>query len=466
MGQLATGEPVWDLTYDASGHLTSPDQGGFVAEVAASGVTDLFLFSHGWGTAQNQAEALYATMFPLIRTAAQGVPGLGKLGFGGIYWPSLWFPPTPATPPAQSDATQADDTATGPLSAGTAAVTGAQIAASLAPGFGPQDQATLTQVGQLIDAGQAMTAQGAPDDVKTQHLQQISQLIKSLVPTLDDSADSPAEDSGELALLLTDNPAADYQQAAAVFGSIQAGDSTEGIGDWFSAAVNGAKDALRVFSYYTMKARAGTIGQSGLGPLLAALNAQSPGTQSSGTRAPATRVHLIGHSFGARLVSFALSGVGASADSPVTSLSLLQGAFSHWSFSGADGNPFGAPGALHGFDDRVHGPLTATFTSFDWAVGVWYPKSSFLAGQSLSAEAADPWGGLGADAFQPAGTTVTVTMPAGGGLSYGFTPGTFYRVDANAVINDTAGEPFAGAHSDIKKLPVAQAIVAAAATHA
>ena len=342
MGQLATGEPVWDLTYDASGHLTSPDQGGFVAEVAASGVADLFLFSHGWGTAQNQAEALYATMFPLIRTAAQGVPGLGKLGFGGIYWPSLWFPPTPATPPAQSDATQADDTGpdgTGaaPLSAGTAAVTGAQIAASLAPGFGPQDQATLTQVGQLIDAGQAMAVQGAPDDVKTQHLQQISQLIKSLVPAPADSADSPAEDSGELALLLTDNPAADYQRAAAVFGSIQAGDSTEGIGDWFSAAVNGAKDALRVFSYYTMKARAGTIGQSGLGPLLAALNAQSPGTQSQGTRAPATRVHLIGHSFGARLVSFALSGVGAPADSPVTSLSLLQGAFSHWSFTGADG---------------------------------------------------------------------------------------------------------------------------------
>jgi len=50
-------------------------------------------------------------------------------------------------------------------------------------------------------------------------------------------------------------------------------------------------------------------------------------------------VHLIGHSFGARLVSFALSGVGAPAASPVASLLLLQGAFSHWSFAHAQDTP-------------------------------------------------------------------------------------------------------------------------------
>jgi len=44
-------------------------------------------------------------------------------------------------------------------------------------------------------------------------------------------------------------------------------------------------------------------------------------------------------------------------------------------------------------------------------------------------------------------------------------PGT-YRIDAASVINDTAGSSFAGAHSDIKKLPVAQLAAAAAAAHA
>ena len=74
-----------------------------------------------------------------------------------------------------------------------------------------------------------------------------------------------------------------------------------------------------------MKARAGDIGRGGLGPLLVELH----------RRSPAVRVHLIGHSFGARLVSFALGGIGSPAESPVASLLLVQGAFSHWSFAHA-----------------------------------------------------------------------------------------------------------------------------------
>ena len=177
-------------------------------------------------------------------------------------------------------------------------------------------------------------------------------------------------------------------------------------------------------------------------------------------------MHLIGHSFGARLVSFALSGVGAPADSPVASLLLLQGAFSHWSFAHAQDNPFGSPGALNAYADRVHGPLVATHTVYDWAVGVWYPKASFLAQQDTEAAVADRWGGMGADGFQAVKPAEDKAMPAQGGTSYGFAPGTFYRVDAASVINNTTGEPFAGAHSDIRKPPVAQLAAAAAAAHA
>ena len=90
MRQLpTTGEPVWDLQFDENGQLTSPAQSDVLAEVAAEGVTDLFAFSHGWGTAQDAARRLYDQMFPMIRAAAQGQAGLGKLGFAGIYWPSL-----------------------------------------------------------------------------------------------------------------------------------------------------------------------------------------------------------------------------------------------------------------------------------------------------------------------------------------------------------------------------------------
>jgi hypothetical protein len=44
--------------------------------------------------------------------------------------------------------------------------------------------------------------------------------------------------------------------------------------------------------------------------------------------------------------------------------------------------------------------------------------------------------------------------------------GTFYRVNAERVINNTVGEAFSGAHLDIRKLPVAQLAVAAAAAQA
>jgi hypothetical protein len=455
MRQLPTGEPAWDLQFDQNGQLTAPAQGDFLDEVATAGVTDLFAFSHGWDASADSARGLYDQMFPMIRNAAHGLTGIGKIGFAGIYWPSLWFPPTPATPPPAAGAPQASDGAPVGLSAGTAALSGADIASALAPGFAdPVQQATLTQIGQLIDQGQAGAGSAEPDAAKQQRLEQISQLIKSLLPP--PAPDGEYEDSGETALLLTDDPVTDYQAAADAFGSAPSAGAQQDIGDWFGKAINGAKDALRVFSYNTMKARAGTVGQNGLGPLLAALHARSP----------AVRVHLIGHSFGARLVSFVLSGVGTPADSPVASLLLLQGAFSHWSFAHAQDNPFGSPGALNAYADRVHGPLAATHTIYDWAVGVWYPKASFLAQQDAQAVVADRWGGMGSDGFQAVKPAQDLAMPAQGGTSYGFTPGTFYRIDAASVINNTTGEPFSGAHSDIRKPPVAQLAAATAAAHA
>jgi hypothetical protein len=455
MRQLPTGEPVWDLQFDENGQLTSPAQGDVLGEVAAAGVTDLFAFSHGWGTSQDAARGLYDQMFPMIRDAAQGMAGLGKVGFAGIYWPSLWFPPTPATPPPAAGAQQAASGALVDLSAGTAELSGADIASALRPGFAdPAQQAALTQIGQLIDEGAAATGLAESDDAKQQRMQQIGQLIRSLTPP--PAPDGEYEDSGETALLLTNDPVTDYQAAADAFGTTPPAGAPQGIGDWFGKAINGAKDVLRVFSYTTMKARAGTVGQNGLGPLLAALHAQSP----------AVRVHLIGHSFGARLVSFALSGVGAPADSPIASLLLLQGAFSHWSFAHAQDNPFGSPGALNAYADRVHGPMVATHTVYDWAVGVWYPKASFLAQQDVQDVVADRWGGMGSDGFQAVKPAEDQVMPAQGGTNYSLTPGTFYRIDAANVINNTAGEPFSGAHSDIKKPPVAQLAAATAAAHA
>lgn len=435
------GHPYWELTYDKDGRLTSPAEGGFLNEVAAQGITDLFVFAHGWGTGEARARRLYRTMFPLISSAAAGAPGVG---FAGVFWPSLWFPDPPpeAAGPVRA-AVQADRPG-----AANAMLSGKEITESLLASFAAAQHATLRRMGELIDEGVA--AVGAePDSAQQQRLDEFHQLVGTVFATTPHAG----EDSGEESLLLAENPRAAYAQISDIVGSTPAEGGAQGLGDFFGKVWNGAKDTLRVGSYFEMKGRAGTVGRRGLGPLLERLHG----------RAPAVRVHLAGHSFGARLVSFALAGIGAPAASPVASLCLLQGAFSHYAFTPLRDMPFGSAGALNGFADRVHGPLTATHSPHDWAVGRWYPKASFLARDDAAARV-DPamrWGGMGAHGFQGAAPAQSLTLRPPG-QPYTLAAGTFYRVDASAVIADVGQSSFSGAHSDISHPEVAWLIASAA----
>ena len=174
---------MWDLQFDENGNLTSPAAGDFLAQVAAQDVQDLFMFSHGWDTSAGDAQALYNAMFPLIRTAAQGYPAWESSGSPGSTGRRCGSrPPRPLRPPRAAPRRPARLRRSA-LSAGTAAVTGAEIAASLAPGFtDAAQQKTITQIGQLIDDGQAMAEAGQTDEAKQGQLTQIGQLIKSLTP--------------------------------------------------------------------------------------------------------------------------------------------------------------------------------------------------------------------------------------------------------------------------------------------
>jgi pimeloyl-ACP methyl ester carboxylesterase len=169
------------------------------------------------------------------------------------------------------------------------------------------------------------------------------------------------------------------------------------------------------------------------------------------------RVHLAGHSFGARLVSFALTGLDAA--SPVASMVLIQAAFSHFAF--CPGPPAPRPGALAGMVDRVHGPLISTFTENDRACGWWYPMASMLARQNVSGldDALYEWGALGHDGHQ--GTDVVDHRIGAPGVTYGFGAGHPTRVEAGAVIRENQSW-ISGAHSDIRHDEVAWLMVDAA----
>jgi hypothetical protein len=199
----------------------------------------------------------------------------------------------------------------------------------------------------------------------------------------------------------------------------------------------GAREALRQFTYFQMKRRGGVVGERGLGPLCADIHAE----------APAIRLHLVGHSFGARLVSFSLRGLAHAQPSPVKSVLLLQGAFSHFAF--APSLPFQTSrgGALTGYATRVDGPIVVVHSVHDTAVGVLYPLASMASGDDAAAldNVLYRWGAMGHDGAQAVGADTYV-------LEQGSHPSTvqsagFLNVNADAVIS--TGRPPSGAHSDI-----------------
>jgi hypothetical protein len=264
---------------------------------------------------------------------------------------------------------------------------------------------------------------------------------QTAVPGDDGEGDSatPAPGEGQ-PRMLRDEPTelfGRYRDALQTGGVVFAGgDGQAGIGEALHGILNGAKEALRQATYWQMKNRAGVVGQRGLGPLLGRLDA---------TR---VRVHLVGHRFGARLVSFALAGV-PSGPSPVRGVTLLEGAFSHFAF--ADPLPFDASrkGALAGMLGKINGPLVVCFSSHDSAVGTFYPLAS-LAARDDSAAAIDPllrWGGMGADGAQGVSARLDAIQPARPGTTYRFTAGQALNVDASEVV--CRGGPPSGAHSDI-----------------
>jgi hypothetical protein len=410
------GLPYYELTFAADGTLTS--DGGLPAAVAAGGIANLFVFSHGWNDSVQTARGLYRAMFGML--AGMLGPDIQTTAVVGLIWPSLLFP---------------EDDPSGP---GTPS-TGAQLAAALAPAFPGQEQ-NLTTMGTLLDQ--------QPQDAG--QLVRFHQLASGLVTT---PVLAP-EDAGPAAAITGDTSAV-FGQAAAMSKRPVAG--AEGLPNPFQALWSGGKEVLRSMSYYEMKNRAGVIGQSGLGPLLAAL--APPAGEP-------LRIHLMGHSFGARLVAFALTGLPATAvggASPVKSLSLIQGAFSHFSFARPTPCAAVPAGTLAGVLDRVDGPLLSTFTAADRAVGWWYPAASMLAHQDAESltDLDYQWGGMGHDGFQQSPAAATVPLQPQG-FDYGFASGSCYLLDANRIICANQS-PFSGAHSDIQHPEVVWAVRSAAA---
>jgi hypothetical protein len=442
MSDTIAGLPFWQLTFDKDGDTDKAATSAVVDEIASKGITDLVVFSHGWNNSQDTARRLYTRFFETMAPQLAQATRPTTVGLVGVFWPSQRWSDEPIPDFAAQDAQS------GSGGGGAAGLDRADDDVVLSdPSL---DAQTLDQLKELFPAGagqldrMAELLAGEPTaDAARDFLTQMQDFAAATAEGSNDGEGETPSDSGAEPRMLEDGDAELFQRYVDGLGETgvvveESPGGAAGIGSGLAKIWHGAKEALRQLTYWQMKNRAGVVGKEGLGPFVGRLN----------DAAAQVRVHLVGHSFGARVVSYALAGLPDSASpSPVKSVTLLQGAFSHYAF--ADPHPFDAnrKGALAGRMSRIDGPLTACFSRHDGAVGIFYPLAS-MAARDDSAAAIKPsvrWGGMGADGAQGVDASLVTLQPAGG--AYPFDDGKALNIDASAVVKNGAAPT--GAHSDI-----------------
>jgi pimeloyl-ACP methyl ester carboxylesterase len=136
-----------------------------------------------------------------------------------------------------------------------------------------------------------------------------------------------------------------------------------------------------------MKERSGTVGATGVAKAVRELR----------ERCSRVRIHLVGHSLGARLMAACAKALCSAPKLELDSLTLLEAAFSHFGFSPNNGHD--KPGFFREVVDGqvVKGVFVSTFSAEDSVVGNAYAIMSRLARDNTReiGDAGDEFGGLG-----------------------------------------------------------------------
>jgi hypothetical protein len=410
-------------------------------------ITDLYVISHGWNNNHSEAITLYKNIFARLRNAiGHQNPVSDKMkarpaAVVGVFWPSKRWDDDELTQDGVAASGDADESVKALLDR-LGAIVGDTIDANGNPSRIADVDAVITRAKQLVPSLSG-SAESREEFVR---------IVRAFMPQDANAEEQVVDDDlhtleGDDLLRRLGRRRADEPAPANNFDEGVAA----GIGDFLSSAVKGAKNLLNLVTYYQMKNRAGVVGARGLNEVLRQLRAVRPATG-----ADALNIHLIGHSFGGRLVTAAAAGPENSAAVPINSMSLLQAAFSHYGFAEKyDGTHDGFFRRVVVDPARVQGPIIITHTEKDKAVGMAYPLASKIARQIAAGfgDKNDPYGGIGRNGAQKSGAQ-QVTMQALGG-AYSFVPHGVYNIDSNALIMG---------HSDLDHDGVGYAIMCAAAT--
>ena len=423
-----------------------------------SGVTDLFVLSHGWNNNMDEAKNLYSGLCGQIAAQIAAAPALKGRTFAicGILWPSKKFEDQELIP---SGAASLNDAVTENQLRARVRGLADLIQAKGWPMEAP-DSAVETKLGNVMQS-----VGDWEDDPAVR--KQVVATIRGLLPAhgadAEDATDRFLSMSADLLitnLSRTLTPPQNVPQGASAAsldpfssGPVSGLGGAAGFRDVLGGVQSAFLHFLNFTTYYLMKARAGDVGVKGVKPLIETIR---------GLR-PDLRLHLLGHSFGCRVVTSAVNVLAGGGQLRPNTMALLQGAFSHNGFASKfDGNNDGAFRQVVA-QKKVRGPILITHTRNDKAVGIAYPIASRIAGQTASAlgDENDIYGGLGSNGAQSQVTTperVTGTLLDVGGaypFAAGATSSRPYNLKADAFI---------GGHSDIVKPQVAFAVATGLAT--
>ncbi|WP_457541491.1 serine-threonine protein kinase [Streptomyces filamentosus] len=405
-------DPYREIVLDKDGDGPA-GQAAELVTLARRGVTDLVVFAHGWNNSPSGATRLYSDFFaPFPELLAPGV----EAGYAGVVWPSMMFTDEPV-PDFRALVTTFPERER----------TIVRLTELLA--LAPPEESAFTEFGALLRELAGVDAAG---------------------PSAAGPAAAGAVSAGSVSAgSVPDFLVADPVETCALFaGALEEAAPGAVLDGGAGRLWKGGREALRQAAYYVMKRRAGQVGERGLGPLLAEVARAAPGL----------RVHLVGHSMGARLVAYALRGLPG-ALRPVRSMTLLQGAFSHYAFAARLPHDPGRSGALRDMQLRVRGPVVACHSEHDAALGVLYPLASRAARDSASLTgppgrlaARDPrWGAIGWDGVQGVPGSARRTLAAA--LRDGVPASGCVSVDAAEAVRS---------HGDVRRPELARVVVSAA----
>jgi|GEM_PF-653460 len=318
--------------------------------------SDLFLFSHGWNNGWVEATTRYANFFEQYNKLSKEKTKVAAEGFRplmiGVFWPSLALPRDEdlgprgvVYPPIRGENT---------LSINTGAGTGVS----------DDDQQERYDAASLLE-GEERERFWALTEKSLLSLEEATELAELIAPILSggDQDDELAPEGGEItaaSLLMnwrasagaasapTGPPGRPEMRTHGVPGPSENG--AMGLPSWTD--VREALDPrwiYRAFTFWEMRKRAGVVGRHEVSHLLQGLLRES-----------GARIHLAGHSYGAKVV---LSALNNTQGRNVHSVLLLQPALSQTAFDKTVKG--GKRGAYFGLLQRVNAPLLATYSEHD-----------------------------------------------------------------------------------------------------